>query len=98
MWFPLPLFSTVSSGLNSLAAVVAEDVVKPFWHPNEQTYTRITKGLGKYDIGNIMFHGPHAYITSYLTPILRLIISWQWRKHAYAAFLRLLWTQGFGEF
>ena len=38
--------STVSSGLNSLAAVVAEDVVKPFFNPSETKYTWITKGLG----------------------------------------------------
>ena len=40
--------STVSSGLNSLAAVVAEDVVKPFFNPSETKYTWITKGLGKF--------------------------------------------------
>ncbi|KAJ8033683.1 Sodium-coupled monocarboxylate transporter 1 [Holothuria leucospilota] len=38
--------STVSSGLNSLAAVTAEDIVKPIW-PNmqEKRYTLITKML-----------------------------------------------------
>ncbi|XP_041484185.1 sodium-coupled monocarboxylate transporter 1-like [Lytechinus variegatus] len=41
--------STVSSGVNSLAAVVGEDIVKSIW-PNmkERTYTWITKGLALF--------------------------------------------------
>ena len=39
--------STVSSGLNALAAVVVEDVVKAFWKDlGEARYTLITKCIG----------------------------------------------------
>ncbi|XP_063968215.1 sodium-coupled monocarboxylate transporter 1-like [Lytechinus pictus] len=41
--------STVSSGVNSLAAVVGEDIVKSIWPKmNERTYTWITKGLALF--------------------------------------------------
>ena len=41
-------YSTVSSGLNSLAAVVLQDMVKAFCFPNmkESTATNLSKGLG----------------------------------------------------
>ena len=40
--------STVSSGLNSLAAVVLQDMVKAFCYPNmsEHTSTNVSKGIG----------------------------------------------------
>ncbi|XP_072049092.1 sodium-coupled monocarboxylate transporter 2-like [Amphiura filiformis] len=37
--------SSVSSGLNSMATTISEDIVKPYFNPQESTYTWISKGL-----------------------------------------------------
>ncbi|XP_072049182.1 sodium-coupled monocarboxylate transporter 1-like [Amphiura filiformis] len=64
--------STVSSGLNALAAVVAEDVVKPFFNPSESKYTWITKGLAlSYGLISILM----AYVASALGDVLSAALS-----------------------
>lgn len=50
--FENAVFSTISSGLNSLSAVVLQDLIKPYCAPkvSDQRATLISKGLGKYNI------------------------------------------------
>jgi Na+/proline symporter len=40
--------STVSSGLNSLAAVCLKDFIQPYYQMNERRATNVTKLLGKH--------------------------------------------------
>ncbi|XP_072049183.1 sodium-coupled monocarboxylate transporter 1-like [Amphiura filiformis] len=64
--------STVSSGLNSLAAVVAEDVVKPFFNPSETKYTWITKGLAlAYGVLSILM----AYVAAAMGDVLSAALT-----------------------
>ena len=57
----LPLFSTVSSAIQSLAAVVIEDMVKPVYmsvrgrHMTEQTVTWTAKGLGEQPSSSLSY-------------------------------------------
>ncbi|XP_071959654.1 sodium-coupled monocarboxylate transporter 1-like [Antedon mediterranea] len=64
--------STVSSGLNSLAAVLGEDVIKPFFNPSEEKYTQISKvvvcSFGLLSIGM-------AYVASQLGDVLQAALS-----------------------
>ena len=48
MYIPA-ISSTISSGLNALAAVVLQDMVRPFCLPemNESTAANVSKGLGR---------------------------------------------------
>ncbi|XP_022090148.1 sodium-coupled monocarboxylate transporter 1-like [Acanthaster planci] len=66
--------STVSSGLNALAAVTAEDLVKPcFPHISEERYALATKGIA---FGFGLLCVLLAYITSLLSQgILQLALS-----------------------
>ena len=41
-------FSTVSSGLNSLAAVVLEDIIRPVKPMSEKIATNVSKLIGMY--------------------------------------------------
>ncbi|XP_072048595.1 sodium-coupled monocarboxylate transporter 1-like [Amphiura filiformis] len=59
--------STVSSGLNALAAVVAEDIIKPKFNPNEKAYTFIVKGLV---FGYGLFCIGMSYVASSLGSVL----------------------------
>ncbi|XP_033644557.1 sodium-coupled monocarboxylate transporter 1-like [Asterias rubens] len=66
--------STVSSGLNSLAAVTAEDLVRPcFKKMSEETFTKITKGIAMaFGLLSIFV----AYIVSLVNQgILQLALS-----------------------
>ncbi|XP_033096745.1 sodium-coupled monocarboxylate transporter 1-like [Anneissia japonica] len=64
--------STVSSGLNSLAAVLGEDVIKPVFKPTEERYTKISKvvvcSFGLVCIGM-------AYVASQLGDVLQAALS-----------------------
>eukprot|EP00057_Strongylocentrotus_purpuratus_P029239 XP_011683713.1 PREDICTED: sodium-coupled monocarboxylate transporter 1 [Strongylocentrotus purpuratus] len=65
--------STVSSGLNSLAAVTAEDIVKTIW-PNieEKKYTLVTKGLALF-FGVVCIG--MTYVASQLGGVLQAALS-----------------------
>ena len=60
------IFSTISSGLNSLAAVALTDFIKPLIAPNmsEKKATNVSKLLGKI-----------PFYLSYLSRLLSLALS-----------------------
>ncbi|XP_077990326.1 sodium-coupled monocarboxylate transporter 1-like [Glandiceps talaboti] len=65
--------STISSGLNSLAAVTGEDIIKQIW-PNmsETKYTWITKGLAlSYGLLSLVM----AYVASNMGSVLQAALS-----------------------
>ncbi|XP_033113679.1 sodium-coupled monocarboxylate transporter 1-like [Anneissia japonica] len=65
--------STVSSGLNSLAAVYGEDVVKLVWPDMEESkYTKITKGLAGFF--GLLSMGM-AVVASYMGDVLQTALS-----------------------
>ena len=54
-------YSSISSGLNALAAVALQDVVRPYCLPRmkESTATNVSKGVGKaqvYTIHSLTYH------------------------------------------
>ncbi|XP_077999346.1 sodium-coupled monocarboxylate transporter 1-like [Glandiceps talaboti] len=65
--------STVSSGLNSLAAVTGEDIVRQIWKDlPDKTYTRITVGLALfYGLFSVFM----AWMSSLLGGVLQATIS-----------------------
>ncbi|XP_077999196.1 sodium-coupled monocarboxylate transporter 1-like, partial [Glandiceps talaboti] len=65
--------STVSSGLNSLAAVTGEDIVRQIWKDlPDKTYTRITVGLAVfYGLFSVFM----AWVSSLLGSVLQATIS-----------------------
>ncbi|XP_072169927.1 uncharacterized protein [Diadema setosum] len=65
--------STVSSGLNSLAAVTAEDIVKSIWPDmNEKRYTLVTKSLALF-FGALCI--AMTYVASQLGGVLQAALS-----------------------
>ncbi|XP_041484312.1 sodium-coupled monocarboxylate transporter 1-like isoform X2 [Lytechinus variegatus] len=65
--------STVSSGLNSLAAVTAEDIVKSIWPKiEEKKYTLVTKGLALFF--GVLCIGM-TYVASQLGGVLQAALS-----------------------
>ncbi|XP_071481625.1 sodium-coupled monocarboxylate transporter 1-like [Diadema antillarum] len=65
--------STVSSGLNSLAAVTAEDIVKSIWPDmNEKRYTLVTKSLALF-FGALCIG--MTYVASQLGGVLQAALS-----------------------
>ena len=49
------IYSSVSSGLNALAAVALQDMVRPFCLPKmkESTAAKVAKGIGKAQVNQI---------------------------------------------